>query len=339
VWPNPEGPWTLNLITVPNNLGNPLSAAPRRNDAGLAGAELALAVEAAALGTGAPDTVATTGRVALAPNTVNSVPREARRPRRAARWARHPCCAFGHGWLRRRSCLTGLHLLPGWSATGAAWAATTLPPPDMLSRIGRPLDGACAAAPQAALEIDLRDTDEPRRDAVLAQILEAATNIAQRRRVRLQTEVVNSDAPATCAPEARLIPGIAQLRPTWQAPVDTRLVGLALMRSQAHQADMARPPPALAALTPPSASPKLNPTLYERASSRPFAPCIFSCSAGRGARQVVAAASAAAEQLGASHARLVSRAYHDALFMAQVGARQPAARRLPDGGVSQPASS
>ncbi len=196
-----------------------------------------------------------------------------------------------------------------------------------------------AHAPQAVLEIDLRDTDEPRRDAVLAQILEAATNIAQRRRVRLQTEVVNRDAPATCAPEARLTPGIEQLRPIWQASVDTRLVGLALMRSQAHQADMARPPPALAALTPPSASPKLNPTLYERASSRPFAPCIFSCSAGRGARQVVAAASAAAEQLGASHARLVSRAYHDALFMAQVGARQPAARRLPDGGVSQPASS
>ena len=47
-----------------------------RNDAGLAAAELALAAEAAALGTGAPDTVATAGRVDLAPNTVNSVPRE-----------------------------------------------------------------------------------------------------------------------------------------------------------------------------------------------------------------------------------------------------------------------
>lgn len=35
-------------------------------------------MEAAALGTGAPDTVATTGRVDLAPNTVNSVPREVR---------------------------------------------------------------------------------------------------------------------------------------------------------------------------------------------------------------------------------------------------------------------
>ena len=47
-----------------------------RNDAGLAAAELALAAEAAALRTGAPDTVATAGRVDLAPNTVNSVPRE-----------------------------------------------------------------------------------------------------------------------------------------------------------------------------------------------------------------------------------------------------------------------
>ncbi|KAK9833438.1 hypothetical protein WJX81_005498 [Elliptochloris bilobata] len=135
---------------------------PRRNDAGLAAAELALAVEAAALGTGAPDTVATAGRVDLAPNTVNSVP------------------------------------------------------------------------PQAAVEIDLRDVDESRRDAVLAQILAAAEEIAARRRVRLQTEVANRDAPATCAAE------------------------------------------------------------------------------------VVAAATAAAEQLGASHARLVSRAYHDALFMAQI---------------------
>ena len=35
-------------------------------------------MEAAALGTGAPDTVATAGRVDLAPNTVNSVPREVR---------------------------------------------------------------------------------------------------------------------------------------------------------------------------------------------------------------------------------------------------------------------
>lgn len=50
---------------------------PRRNDASLAAAELALAIEAAAVATGAPDTVATAGRWEVAPNAVNSVPRDA----------------------------------------------------------------------------------------------------------------------------------------------------------------------------------------------------------------------------------------------------------------------
>ena len=51
---------------------------PLRNDAGLAGAELALAVEEHTLGTGAVDTVGTTGIFEVSPNAVNSVPREAR---------------------------------------------------------------------------------------------------------------------------------------------------------------------------------------------------------------------------------------------------------------------
>ena len=59
------------------------------------------------------------------------------------------------------------------------------------------------AALQAFMEIDLRDIDEPRRDAVLDEILAAAKGIAARRHVRLHTEVVNRDAPATCAAEAR----------------------------------------------------------------------------------------------------------------------------------------
>ena len=59
------------------------------------------------------------------------------------------------------------------------------------------------AALQAFMEIDLRDIDEPRRDAVLNEILAAAKDIAARRRVRLHKEVVNRDAPATCAAEAR----------------------------------------------------------------------------------------------------------------------------------------
>lgn len=59
------------------------------------------------------------------------------------------------------------------------------------------------AAVQAFIEIDMRDIDEPRRDAVLDEILTAAKEIATRRRVRVYTEVVNRDAPATCAAEAR----------------------------------------------------------------------------------------------------------------------------------------
>eukprot|EP00271_Cylindrocystis_brebissonii_P005883 TRINITY_DN18250_c0_g1_i1.p1 TRINITY_DN18250_c0_g1~~TRINITY_DN18250_c0_g1_i1.p1 ORF type:complete len:510 (+),score=72.47 TRINITY_DN18250_c0_g1_i1:121-1530(+) len=46
-----------------------------RTDAGLAAAELALVVERSVLESGAPDTVGTTGKVDLAPNAVNSVPR------------------------------------------------------------------------------------------------------------------------------------------------------------------------------------------------------------------------------------------------------------------------
>ena len=48
-----------------------------RNDAALAGAELALATERAALRTGAEDTVATVGVFRIQPDAVNSVPREA----------------------------------------------------------------------------------------------------------------------------------------------------------------------------------------------------------------------------------------------------------------------
>jgi len=48
-----------------------------RNDAGLAAAELALAVESAVLGTESIDTVGTTGHVSLEPNAINSVPRKA----------------------------------------------------------------------------------------------------------------------------------------------------------------------------------------------------------------------------------------------------------------------
>jgi ureidoglycolate amidohydrolase len=50
---------------------------PGRHDASLAASELALAVEKAALASGSPDTVATTGKWEIFPNAINSVPCEA----------------------------------------------------------------------------------------------------------------------------------------------------------------------------------------------------------------------------------------------------------------------
>ena len=50
---------------------------PGRHDASLAASELALAVEKAALASGGPDTVATTGKWEIFPNAINSVPCDA----------------------------------------------------------------------------------------------------------------------------------------------------------------------------------------------------------------------------------------------------------------------
>ena len=50
---------------------------PGRHDASLAAAELALAVEKAALASGSPDTVATAGKWEIFPNAINSVPCDA----------------------------------------------------------------------------------------------------------------------------------------------------------------------------------------------------------------------------------------------------------------------
>jgi ureidoglycolate amidohydrolase len=47
---------------------------PGRHDAGLAGAEIALAVERAALASGSPDTVGTTGVFRQLPDAINSIP-------------------------------------------------------------------------------------------------------------------------------------------------------------------------------------------------------------------------------------------------------------------------
>ncbi|GIL88575.1 hypothetical protein Vretimale_15306 [Volvox reticuliferus] len=101
---------------------------PDRNDAGLAGAELALAVERHVLGTGSVDTVGTTGTFEIAPGAINSVPRDAR------------------------------------------------------------------------LAIDIRDIDGPRRDGVVAAVLNSAEQIADQRKVRVASRIINQDPPATSHP-------------------------------------------------------------------------------------------------------------------------------------------
>ena len=101
---------------------------PDRHDAFLAAAEIALAIEAAARGTGAVDTVATTGVCEVFPGAINSVPSRTR------------------------------------------------------------------------LDVDVRDIDLARRDAVLASITRACDEVKARRGVAVRLEPINADPPAQCAP-------------------------------------------------------------------------------------------------------------------------------------------
>jgi hydantoinase/carbamoylase family amidase len=101
---------------------------PDRHDAFLAGAEVALAVEAAARGSGAIDTVGTVGVCDVFPGAVNSVPSRTR------------------------------------------------------------------------LEVDVRDIDGSRRDAVLDRIRVACDRIAARRGVTVRVELINADPPARSDP-------------------------------------------------------------------------------------------------------------------------------------------
>ena len=68
--------------------------------------------------------------------------------------------------------------------------------------------GAINSIPvRARLEIDVRDTDEARRDAVLAQIHAACDEIVARRQVTIRTEMINADPPATC--DHRIVAALA----------------------------------------------------------------------------------------------------------------------------------
>jgi ureidoglycolate amidohydrolase len=61
--------------------------------------------------------------------------------------------------------------------------------------------GAVNSIPsRARIEIDVRDTDEARRDAVLRKIERACEEIAGSRGVKAHVQLVNADPPAKCAP-------------------------------------------------------------------------------------------------------------------------------------------
>jgi ureidoglycolate amidohydrolase len=61
--------------------------------------------------------------------------------------------------------------------------------------------GAVNSIPsRVKLTLDLRDTDGPRRNAVLASIVGTCAEIADRRGVTIKTEQLNADAPAQCSP-------------------------------------------------------------------------------------------------------------------------------------------
>ena len=70
--------------------------------------------------------------------------------------------------------------------------------------------GICDIFPRAVnsipsrtrMEIDVRDIDGVRRDAVLARVCLTAEEIASRRNVTLRSELLNADPPASCDPTA-----------------------------------------------------------------------------------------------------------------------------------------
>jgi N-carbamoyl-L-amino-acid hydrolase len=71
--------------------------------------------------------------------------------------------------------------------------------------------GVCEVFPGAVnsipsrvhLTLDIRDTDQARRDRVMQTIKRASQNISAKRQVSIQSELLNADAPADCAPEVR----------------------------------------------------------------------------------------------------------------------------------------
>jgi N-carbamoyl-L-amino-acid hydrolase len=85
-------------------------------------------------------------------------------------------------------------------------AARSSGAPDTVATVG-----VCEVFPSAVnsipsrvhLTLDIRDTDQARRNDVMQEIERASQNLAAKRQVSIQAELLNADAPADCAAEVR----------------------------------------------------------------------------------------------------------------------------------------
>lgn len=81
-------------------------------------------------------------------------------------------------------------------------AATSTGSIDTVGTVGvcEVFPGAVNSVPsRTRLEVDVRDIDGPRRDAVLAEIRDACERVSSGRGVEVRIEPINADPPATCA--------------------------------------------------------------------------------------------------------------------------------------------
>jgi N-carbamoyl-L-amino-acid hydrolase len=77
--------------------------------------------------------------------------------------------------------------------------------------------GAVNSVPcRAQLEIDVRDTQQPARDAALRQIEQAVADVCRRRRVEWNLQTLNADPPALC--DAALVDTVASVCERLQLP-------------------------------------------------------------------------------------------------------------------------
>lgn len=96
-------------------------------------------------------------------------------------------------------------------ALAVEWGARSSGSIDTVGTVGvcEVFPGAVNSVPsRVRMTIDVRDTDEARRDAVVLKIQRAFEEVAQRRGVQVQPELINADPPAHC--DARVMSALIQ---------------------------------------------------------------------------------------------------------------------------------